>query len=87
MPAPAHMGRAMSQYRRDRADRIVAAHHGRPQVESAPKGAAWEQNLAGIKAACKRARRECDRERKLLEEYEAEREHAIGALQQQHAGR
>jgi hypothetical protein len=78
----------MSQYRRDRA--VVAAHHARPQVESAPKGAAWEQNVAGIKAACKRAMRECERERKLLEEYEAEREHAIGALvkagRQQHAG-
>jgi hypothetical protein len=76
----------MSQYRRDRAYRIVAARHARPQAERA----AWEQNLAGIKAACKRARRECERERKLLEEYKAEREHAIGALveagRRQHAG-
>jgi hypothetical protein len=86
------MVRVMSQHRRDRwADRIAAAHQARPQAKRAPKEAPWEQNLAGIKAACKRARRECERERKLLEEYEAERGHAIGALveaeQQRHAGR
>jgi hypothetical protein len=72
------MVRVMSQHRRGRrADRIAQA---RPQAKRASKEAPWEQNLAGIKAACKRARRECERERKLLEEYEAERGHAIGAL-------
>jgi hypothetical protein len=85
------MGRAMTQYRRDHRAEIAAAYHARPRTERAPKGAAWEQNLAGIKAACKRARRDCDRERKLLEEYEAERGHAISALveaeRRRHAGR
>jgi hypothetical protein len=41
--------------------------------------AAFERNLAEIKASVAKARRGCEREREILEDYEAERERARGA--------
>jgi hypothetical protein len=55
------------------ATRLAGRYCARPRDAGA---AAFERNLAEIKASV--AKRECERERKLLEDYEAERERARG---------
>lgn len=70
----------MSERRSDLPAKLAAAYYARPQAERDAEWAVFGKNLARIKASAAKARRECERERELLEEYEAERERAIDAL-------